>query len=338
MKGLDVSPRDSGDYYRIGLWLVSKRLAVLATMIVCIASLLILIGSFPVLSARAKKGVPVFRYNSLPLKFYSGKAQILARSGYTAYIGQVEKGAASGKGTLYSKDGTALYRGGFSGSLYHGKGKQYRKNGTKEYDGQFEYGIKQGKGKLYNAVEELVYSGDFRNDSICYEKLAGIPTQDVAGQYTGSMILYEQNQKIWAVMKDIRAIYCADSEEDNLDGQWTTRGIYVLEDRFKAPDGAITAVSELEEYFGAPKYQGRTSLELGDVIAMKHLKPEIRERYSAKAEIVTEGKWKDAKSVTGYSRDVEGYIYTFEKDGFRYTFFADSKKGRFGFYLIECKD
>lgn len=282
--------------------------------------------------------MPVFRYDSLPLKFYSGKAQVLAKSGYTAYIGEVEKGAASGKGTLYAKDGTALYRGAFSGNLYHGKGRLYRENGTKEYEGQFEYGVRQGKGRLYNAGEEQVYSGEFKNGSICYEKLAGVPTQQAASQYTGRLMLYENNQKMWAVMKDIRAIYCAGSEKDSLKGQWNINGIYVLKSSYEAPGDTLSTVSGLEEYFGAPKYQGRTRLDLGDVIALGNLKSDVRERYGIDAKIETEGSLEDAKTITGYSRDAEGYIYTFEKNGFRYTFFTYSKKGGFGFYLIECKE
>lgn len=332
---MDLTPRDENDYYRIGLWLVSKRLALLVTVFICAASLLCILWSFPAPAAGKEKGIPVFRYNSLPLKFYKGKAEVLAKSGYTAYIGQIKGGAAQGQGTLYAKKGIVLYKGRFSGNEYHGKGTLYRKDGTKEYTGAFYYGVKQGEGKLYNRGEKLIYAGNFRNDAIVYEELAGVPTEDVAARYTGEQMLYEQEELICAAMPEIHAMYSAGSGGDSVEGLWKTTGVYVMEKSFVTEDGPLETVKQLKNYFGSPEYEGTTLLQFADVAAMKQLTASERGRYHEEILLETEGEFSDARTVTGYSRDLEDYIFTFEKGGFRYTFFTYGKNGGFGMYLIE---
>lgn len=320
------------------MWLVSKRFALLVTVIVCVASLWCVFRSFPAASAGKEQGIPVFRYNSLPLKFYRGKAEVLARSGYTAYIGQVSKGAAQGKGTLYTKEGNVRYKGGFSGNEYHGKGTLYRESGTKEYAGAFQYGVKQGKGKLYNTAEELVYTGSFRNNAIVYEQLAGIPTEEAARKYTGKQILYELDGRICAAMPEIHAVYSARSGETYADSLWMTTGVYVLAEQFVTDEGNLKTVKELKTYFGSSEYEGTTPLQFEDVAAMRQLSSSSAKKYQTEVFVETEGELSDARTVTGYSRDADGYIYTFEKEGFCYTFFTYGKNGGFGMYLIEKEE
>lgn len=314
---------------------MSKRLAWLITLTIIVVSIIYIIGSFPVMPGSHKEGVPAFRYNALPLKFYKGKAEILAKSGYTAYIGQVSRGTAQGKGTLYTQEGNVLYKGRFSGGKYNGKGTLYRENGTKEYSGAFHYDVKQGKGKLYNTNEELIYSGSFSNDSIVYEELVQITTEEVAEHYTGRMLLYENGEDFCAVMPEISALYFAKSGKKRVEEEWMTDGIYVLSEKFVTANEKLKTVKELKKYFGNAQYEGTTILRFADIAAMKHLSEKSGKKYETDVFIETEGELEDARTVTGYSRDVEGYIYTFEKEGFLYTFFAYSKNGGFGFYLIE---
>lgn len=333
-----MTPRDEQDYYRIGFWLVSKRLAFLITVIVCVASLWCIVQSLPVSLGSTEKGVPVFRYNSLPLKFYKGEAKVLAKSGYTAYIGHVDRGAAQGRGTLYTKEGNVLYKGQFSGNEYHGKGTLYRDNGTKVYAGAFDYGVRQGKGKLYNAGEELIYAGSFRNNEIVYEELAGTATEKVADRYTGQQILYEMDDAVCVAMPEIHALYSVRSGEDSVDGLWETTGVYVMAEAFAADDGKLRTVKELKEYFETLQYEGETILQFEDAAAMQQLAGPVKKKYGIETAIETEGELADARKVTGYTRNIECYIYTFEKDGFRYTFFSYAKNSGFGLYLIEKDD
>ncbi len=317
---------------------MSKRLAVLITIIVCMASVWCIFKSLPVSVSGMEKGIPVFRYNSLPLKFYEGEAEVLAKSGYTAYIGRMAKGKAQGKGTLYTKEGNILYRGQFSGNEYHGKGTLYHANGVKEYTGAFDYGKKQGRGKLYNAGEELIYTGNFRNNEIVYEELAGTATEEVAERYSGRLILYEMDDTVCASMPEIHALYSARSGDGSIDGRWETTGVYVMSEEFVTDDNKLKTVKELKEYFSTLQYEGKTVLQFEDVVALEQLYSPVKEKYGADIATETEGELADARTVTGYTHNIECYIYTFEKGGFRYTFFSYAKNSGFGLYLIERDD
>lgn len=109
---LDVRPRDAGDYYPFLGWIVSRRLAMAALVVVSLFCIGFLWNSRP---ERTQSDNPykAYRYDSLMLKFATGKVQILGKSGYTAYIGDVEGGTVKGRGTLYGPEGNIVYDGEF---------------------------------------------------------------------------------------------------------------------------------------------------------------------------------------------------------------------------------
>lgn len=131
---VDVRPRDKWDYYPVFRWLVSKRLAFALVVALGVASLLYLSAMFPN-DLLQGGGIPTYGYRSIPLKFYTGTVNILAKGGYVAYTGQVDGGVASGKGTLYAADGSTVYDGEFANSMYNGEGTLYYPNGSPQYAG-----------------------------------------------------------------------------------------------------------------------------------------------------------------------------------------------------------
>lgn len=312
---------------------MSKRLAFAITVIVFIISIWYLLFSLP--AVRDKKGIPVFSYHSLPLRFYKGKACILAKSGYTAYKGEVRRGTAQGKGILYTKDGDMLYEGEFSEGVYDGDGTLYRDNGTKEYSGKFKDGRKNGIGEQLNESGQTVYKGRYKDGSIVYEELSGVATAEVSDRYTGKKTLYSREDEICVAMPEIDALYYGRSGEDSVEGQWKTAGVYVFSGNAVLEGRECKNGKELKDALGVPEYQGTTVLQPADVVAMYQLGTKEKRKYGKKVSLETAGDLEDAKTVSEFSRDIECYIYTFRKDGFLYTFFTYSKDGGFSFYLIE---
>ena len=121
----DIRPRGDADYVVVGRWMIARRLAVLAAGFLGLGSLWVILACLPARSDRAADGVSTYRYNALPLRFKSGRVAILGKSGYLAYEGEVEDGAANGTGVLYAPDGDVVYRGGFSQNQYSGFGERY---------------------------------------------------------------------------------------------------------------------------------------------------------------------------------------------------------------------
>ena len=330
----DVSPRHRKDYYRIGKWMVSRRLLYRLAIVVCLICIIFILAMKPVGSLWGTGGYPAYRYSSLPLKFHSGKVEILGKSGYTAYIGQVKKGAAQGNGTLYRKNGSVAYQGKFEKNMYQGNGTLYRENGTKEYSGSFQKGKKQGKGKLYTENGDLIYNGRFRNDPILFDEMVGKKTEDAAKRYRGSMILYHMEDSMCTYMEEINALYSGSSEDDSMDGGWEITGVYVLKDRLVTAKGSIKKEKELTKWFGKAEYAGTTKVRPSDAAAVNSLKHADKLLGSSIA-FETEKELSDVFQVTSYDKDYEVYIRTYIKDKFRYTFFSKDKDSDFVFYLIE---
>lgn len=111
-----------------------------------------------------------------------------------------------------------------------------------------------------------------------------------------------------------------------------------MAEEFTAEDVKLKTVKGLKGYFETLQYEGKTVLQFEDVVAMKQLAGPVKKKYGTEIAIETEGELADARKVTGYPRNIECYIYTFEKEGFRYTFFSYAKNSGFGLYLIERDD
>ena len=105
---MDIKPKDKNDYYVVGNWLIGKKLAYVLILIVFICGTAYIGMSLPELNYK-ESSYPAYKYNAVALKFKSDKVCILGKSGYKAYVGDVDKGVVSGQGTLYNKAGNIVY-------------------------------------------------------------------------------------------------------------------------------------------------------------------------------------------------------------------------------------
>ena len=134
-KLFDVKPRNQRDYYTIGHYLVSRRLAHAVVIVVGLLCLCYVVWVNPVF--QAGQNASVYSYTSIPLRFHSGEVKIRAKDGQIAYEGNVDKGWASGYGKLYDKDRNLIYAGNFEKNKFSGAGKLYYPSGQLRYDGAF---------------------------------------------------------------------------------------------------------------------------------------------------------------------------------------------------------
>lgn len=331
---IDLKPRGEKDYYKIFFWMVSKRLAFFAVMLLALVCAAVLLFMHPFRLAELHGSRPVFRYDSLPLKFYRGSVEITAKGGHTAYIGKVEKGSANGKGKLYSPSGILLYEGSFSKNKYNGQGSLYRQNGVLEYEGEFLNGVKHGNGKLYDRNGEMIYEGRFQMNDIVYEELVGKGTKELSEKYTGQRILYTREQEITAVMPGIEALYYGADGEDTLKKEWTAEGIYVLKNNLSAGADSFSEIEDLKAYMGEPEYEGHTALHLSEIIAVSQLGEDPV--FTVKPELKTTEILTDVYEADRFDANYTAYIYTFLKDGFQYTFYTQKGEPGFRFYQIEA--
>ena len=103
-KTLNVKPRDKDDYYTIGRWMVSKKLAFAVVIIVGVLSFMYVYSSWSGLFPGSKNdGIKTYDYNDILLKFTKGTVRIKGKSGYLAYEGDVSSGACNGQGTLMNR-------------------------------------------------------------------------------------------------------------------------------------------------------------------------------------------------------------------------------------------
>lgn len=326
-----LKPRNSCDYYRLGRLMFSKRLSYVLTGLLLILSLLFLLACLPVNLSGRSVGYPVFSERSLPLKFYRGKVEVQDKDGNVLYRGSVKKGAAWGEGTAYGKNGLPCYSGEFQGGSYEGEGILYRENGTVEYKGGFRDGEKDGNGTLYDEKGNPVYSGEFEDGCFRYEALVGADTAEVSEKYTGKQVIYMGNRSFCTYLQDINVVYCGGKEDGSVEEERNTDGLYVLRDLYETKEKQLQDQQELQKYFGTPVYEGETILTFEDIVAYSLAKNE-------KSLVETEGTYEDARTVVDYKRDMELYVRSYEKNGYIYTFFGDSKNKKFYFYLIEEGD
>lgn len=355
----DVRPRDEKDYYVFFGWLVSRRLAMAA-----VVAIIVLCAGF-LWTTRPEKPdsqnpYKAYRYDSVMLKFATGKVQILGRSGYTAYIGDVEKGTVKGVGTLYNPEGRVVYEGefdanayngtgkkyyenaqleyegAFKDNLYEGEGKLYRENATLRYEGDFHLGHMTGKGVLYGASQEPVYKGHFQEDWIVYQELLGKSTTDISQMYQGSREIVTADDVYEVCMNDIDAIYFGEDSRNTLDEEFKVSGVYVLQSAVYLDGEVVEETPRLGELFGKPVYEGNTYLEPRDEIALnKACERGGEDILYGKSRYVETKVYDDVTQVRNFQGDYQAYIYVYEKDEIIYTFFCRDKDAGFGFYLIE---
>lgn len=361
-KLFDVRPRDKRDYYPVFRWLVSKRLAYAVVVALCVVCLLVLwqIGSGWI--AKDGGGDPTYRYNSIVLKFYSGRARVTARDGYVAYVGDVEKGAAEGQGALYNANNDLVYEGAFSGSKYNGtgtlyypgegvryvgtfvdneysgSGKEYRASGVLEYEGEYSQGKRAGAGKLFNASGNAIYAGNFRGGDIVYDELLGKTMAEAAQMYTGTQTLYSSDTESCIDMQEIGVVCALKDGSDSLEPEWSVSTVFIPATEIVLDNVTCTTISEVSDQLGITEYEGETPVLLAEAVTINGLTEDSALRFE-KVDMQTDSSFEEVVNVTGYDQNYPVYIHSFKREGMVYTFYTDEENGeRFDFYSISLAE
>lgn len=355
---LDMRPRHENDYCTFLVWQMSRKLAVTLMAGICVCCVCILWCARPP-GLRGGDIYRTYRYDALSLKFATGKARILGKSGYTAYVGDVDHGVVKGSGTLYDPAGNVVYEGAFDANayngtgrlygenamllyegefqdnLYNGEGRQYREDGTLWYDGSFERGRKEGDGTLYSAARDEVYTGPFHGDQIFYPVFLGKTAAEAAAVYLGEREIY--TGEVYGVyMKEIDAVYFGGDADNMLDEAFRVSGVYVLLPEIFVDGERLDQIPQLVEALGTPLYQGNTYLTLEDAVALNvRCGAADGGALRGKAEIAMRRIYDDVAEVSRPGQDYQAYIYVFDRDGILYTFFCKDKDAGFDFYRME---
>jgi hypothetical protein len=359
LKIFDVKPKDEKDYYSFLGFMISRKLAMALVIIISVLCISFLWTNKSD-GASDKSAYKTYKYNSIPLKFKTDKVAILAKSGYTAYVGDVEKGMVKGTGVLYDKDGNVVYEGEFdenkyngNGKLYYpntqleyegefkdnkyqGEGKLYRENGTLEYSGNFVQGEMDGSGELYSSTQELIYTGSYRDGEILYPELLDKDTSEVATMYTGKRLIYTADDVYCVYMSDIAAIYYGEDQSNSLEENFTVKGVYVLNDKLKLDGQYYDQITDIAPLMDSIIYEGNTVLSDSDEIALNCACDLLgADTLYGKSTYKEEAVFDDVIEVSNFDRQYTVYIYVYEKDGIIYTFFCKDKQEGFAYYLIE---
>jgi len=358
---LDIRPRHKKDYYEVFGWLVSRRLAMAAVVVVGVFSVYYLFSLHATLASTKAEGIKTYDYDSIMLRFADEKVRIKGESGYLAYEGQVEDGTVTGYGTLYNPEGITVYQGNFEKNCYQGNGtryydsgimmytgtfeenlfsgtgKLYRENGSLAYEGDFSLGKKDGRGKLYDQGGNLVYTGGFSQDELLYSEFLGKQVSEAGEVYTGRRTLYEGGRDFAVILEDISAMYVGQEGGQTLDGEMSIDRVLVLKDSFGAGGKAYATIKELEQYFGPQVYEGNSEVTMGEAVAINWL-ADNRNGSQKKVEMESTSEYEDYHFIEGYDVAYTVYLHSFCKDGLIYTFVCQDRDDTFSFYSIEKEE
>lgn len=357
-----IAPENKSDYYPIFGWLVSKRLAMAIVVSVCILCASYIAINMP---KRGDSNIPykAYKYNSIPLKFTTDKVQILGKSGYCAYVGDVENGVVKGSGTLYSKSGERVYEGSFEANAYNGRGRLYyegealhydgdftdnlfngqgqlyRENGSLIYNGSFLNGVKEGEGVLFNASNKAIFTGSFSADEIRYSDFLGKMATDIATMYTGDTEIYlTQSGSYNIYMKEIDALYGIKDGSNSLDEEAEVEDLYVLEPIVNIHGKKYCTIPDIKQVLGAPIYEGNTALNGRDEVALNLAIDKLGEDVLFGKAAGKETRLYD--DVISFEEPLEEYLcywYVFMDEGVVYTFYCRDKDAEFAFYRMELE-
>lgn len=361
---LSVRPRDKDDYYTIGKWLVSKRLAFAIVIVIGVLSIMYIVmswsGLFP---GRSNDGIKTYSYNNVLLKFAKGTVRIKGKSGYLAYEGEVSGGSCNGAGTLmnpdgyvvyqgnfkqsmyedqgtqYYQDGTLYYTGGFHENLHSGTGSIYRPDGSLEYEGGFAIDKKEGEGTLYDYGHNQIFTGQFTQDDIKYSDLIGKSAAQIAQSYTGERTLYQSSEERIRFMPDIDAMTVEYLDEDSIDADAKVESVFVIRNTFNTADGPVSTFREITEVLGQPVYVGTSYGTLPELLTINKL---IRSSDSSildgEASVDVSSVFTEYSEISGYDEEYEVYLRTYHKGGLEYVFVTEQGLDTFYFYYIISED
>lgn len=354
---LDVKPRDKDDYYPVLWWMVSKKLAYAVLILTMAGCVYCISGVLP--ENMGGEGLKFYKYDSVPLKFISGRVGILAADGHKAYVGDVDQGFVTGTGSLYDAQGRLVYEGEFEDNAYNGDGIRYyingmtqykgdfldncfcgsgvfyREDGTMEYEGEFLEDKKHGKGILYDENEHPVYNGTFRQDEILYQELLGKSTQEASQIYTGDIRVFETDGDYCVAMPQIDAVYCAVGG-NTLDDEWNIKGIYVLRQDINIGGVRYTDIAGITADYGKPVYEGNTAVSLTDALAVNEACGR-QEVLNGRVNVEGARIFDDVTEVTDYDGGYLVYLYVFRIEEKTLTFFTMEKNSGFAMYYIEAE-
>lgn len=359
---LDVRPKHKDDYYTIFGWMVSKKLAYAIIVMIGVLSIWYIGSSTKIFSSFGSSGgLRTYDYNSILLRFAKNRVRIKGKSGYIAYIGNVEKGYCTGQGELYSPENVLLYNGNFeknkyegSGSqyyedgvmhymgefhenIYEGNGRLYREDGSLEYDGQFVSGMKEGDGRLYDSGSNEIYEGGFSSDDIVYSELLGKNATEIKEKYLGKQILYESGESLdegtAMLLKDINVICQMVSDGGAADDSEKTEAVYVLSNKFRSGNASATNLDGLKKIFGTPEYEGNSGVIFPEVMAINTLN-DGKYAFNGPVDTDSQENFSDDIFVNQYDNNYKVYVYTFRKGDLMYSFVSPDSNGYFEFYSI----
>ncbi len=356
----DMRPKDDKDYCTFFFWEISRKLAMALEILMIVCCVWLLWSIKPAKLFQKDTIYRTYRYNALSLKFVTGKVKILGKSGYTAYIGDVENGMVKGKGTLYDAQGNRVYEGDFDANAYNGTGKYYNENaqlvyegmfqdnlynglgklyhvdGTLWYEGSFEKGFMQGKGILYNTTQDKIYQGFFQEGTIFYQEFLGKSAAETTEIYLGEREVYTGDQIACVHMKEIDAVYFGTDRRDALEEVFRISGLYVLKPQICLEGNMLNQISQLTQELGAPVYQGNTYLSPEDKIVLNICCEMLGDTVLyGKADFESKKIFSDVTEVRDFDKSYQAYIYVYDKEGILYTFFCKDKDAGFDFYRME---
>ncbi len=359
---MDVRPKNKNDYFSVFGWLVSKKLAYAAIIVIGVVSIWYISITSSIFSSLTQTGgLRTYAYNSVLLRLASNKVRITGKSGYVAYEGDVKDGYVTGEGVLYSPDNVLLYSGtflknlyegtgtqyfnsgilhytgGFHKNLYEGNGILYREDGSEEYDGEFVAGMKEGTGKLYDSGGNTIFEGSFSCDDIVYSSLLGKTAEEVRSMYFGKQVLYEQDPSIGTgfavLMKDIGALYYAEGDGSASDDNEKVQSVFVLSKQFRSGMVEADDISDLKQIFGEPVYEGNSAVIMPEAVAINVLNASSM-AVSGRVNMNTTETYTDDIIINDFDTTYPVYIYTFNRGNLIYSFVCNMKGGYFDFYEI----
>ncbi len=363
-KVLDIRPRHKDDYYPVGRWLVSKRLAYAVVIICAIVSIVYIVSQrnalFPSLS---NSYIKTYNYNSILLKFAKGRVRIRGKSGWIAYEGDVSDAACNGSGTLWNPEGVVIYEGNFASNmyeekgteyydngilhyegdfhenLYSGEGKLYRETGSLEYEGDFFHNMKEGEGTLFGRGGDEIFKGQFSQDQILYSSLLGKSSVEIAAAYSGERKLYAAGNERVRMMPDINAMTEEIAKEESVDTAAIVSGVYVLDNSIRIGNYDYDTFDGLNQVFGEPSYVGDSYASLPELLIINKLNQDSDiQVLNGVAEVVETEVFQEYTEVASYDTDYVVYLHSYEKDGLVYNFVSLEGDPGFAFYYVMVKN
>ena len=180
----------------------------------------------------------------------------------------------------------------------------------------------------------MVYIGNFSKDRLLYSDFIGKSTAEANQMYVGKKNIYIDEEYFVVDLADVNAVYYGSQGKENLTGEIMIEGVYVLENSFQDSGEEVDTIFEVNQLLGDPIYEGNSYVIMPEAVAIHIMNRTKNEFYG---EVITnqEQYLEDVVIVNEFDRNYGVYLYTYIREGIRYTFFTKDKNGTFSMYLIE---